>query len=69
MKLIRTFVPLVVALSVNTMAFALDADSKAGLVGKVSFPTSCDPKVQPAFTRAVAMLHSFWFNEGEKAFR
>ena len=69
MKLIRAFVPLVVALGVNSMAFALDANSKAGQVGRVSFPTSCDPAVQPAFARAVAMLHSFWFNEGEKAFR
>ena len=27
--------------------------------GRVSFPTSCDPAVQPRFERAVAMLHSF----------
>ena len=38
-------------------------------LGKVSFLTSCDRKVQPAFDRAVAMLHSFWFQQGEKAFR
>ena len=38
-------------------------------LGKVSFQTSCDRKVQPAFDRAVAMLHSFWFQQGEKAFR
>ncbi len=38
-------------------------------LGKVSFPTSCDRKVQPSFDRAVAMLHSFWFQQGEKAFR
>ena len=69
MKLIRTFVPLVVVLGVNTMAFAHDGDSKAGQVGTVSFPTSCDPTVQPAFDRAVAMLHSFWFSAGEQAFR
>jgi hypothetical protein len=25
--------------------------------------------VQPQFDRAVAMLHSFWFQQGEKAFR
>ena len=29
-------------------------------LGKVSFPTSCDPKVQAQFERGVAMLHSFW---------
>ena len=26
-------------------------------LGTVSFPTSCDRKVQPQFDRAVAMLH------------
>jgi tetratricopeptide (TPR) repeat protein len=38
-------------------------------LGKVVFPTSCDAKVQPSFERAVALLHSFWWEEGEKAFR
>lgn len=38
-------------------------------LGKVSFATSCAPSVQAPFTRAVALLHSFWFKEGEKAFR
>ena len=30
-------------------------------LGKVTFPTSCDPKVQAQFERGVAMLHSYWF--------
>jgi tetratricopeptide (TPR) repeat protein len=38
-------------------------------LGRVSFSTSCDHKVQAQFERAVAMLHSFWFQQGEKAFR
>lgn len=38
-------------------------------LGNVSFATSCDPKVQAHFNRAVAMLHSFWFQQGEAAFR
>jgi tetratricopeptide (TPR) repeat protein len=37
-------------------------------LGTVSFPTSCAPGVQPAFARAVALLHSFWYDEAEKAF-
>jgi tetratricopeptide (TPR) repeat protein len=37
-------------------------------LGSVSFPTSCDPKVQTRFERGVALLHSFWFPEGRKAF-
>jgi len=30
-------------------------------LGKVVFPTSCDPNVQAEFDRSVAMLHSYWF--------
>src|SRR5687767_8669852 len=38
------------------------------LLGKVHFPTSCDARVQPAFERGVALLHSFWFPEARKVF-
>ena len=38
-------------------------------LGKVNFPTSCDPKVQAEFERGVAMLHSYWFNYAGKTFR
>jgi tetratricopeptide (TPR) repeat protein len=61
--------PFLLALALHGPASAHDADSQAGPLGKVAFPTSCDPKVQPAFERAVAMLHSFWYSAGEKAFR
>ncbi len=37
-------------------------------LGKISFPTSCDPKVQAEFERGVAMLHSYWFNYARKTF-
>jgi tetratricopeptide (TPR) repeat protein len=37
-------------------------------LGKVSFPTSCDAKVQTQFERGVAMLHSFWFIQARKVF-
>ena len=37
-------------------------------LGKTSFPTSCAPTVQPAFDRAVALLHSFWLDAAGKAF-
>lgn len=37
-------------------------------LGTVSFPTSCAPEVQGDFDRAVAMLHSFWFDEAQAAF-
>jgi len=57
------------ALAVHGLAQAHETDPNVGPLGKVTFPTSCDPKVQPAFERAVAMLHSFWYSAGEKAFR
>jgi hypothetical protein len=38
-------------------------------LGTVSFPTSCAPAVQDEFNRAVAMLHSYWFNYAGKTFR
>ena len=50
-------------------ALAHDTAEGKGLLGKVSFRTSCDPKVQADFDRAVAMLHSFWYSNSEKAFR
>jgi tetratricopeptide (TPR) repeat protein len=37
-------------------------------LGKVSFPTTCDPSVQAEFERGVAMLHSYWFNYAGKTF-
>src|SRR5215510_11542557 len=48
---------------------ALAQQKPAEQLGKVVFPTSCDAKVQPSFERAVALLHSFSWQEGEKAFR
>ncbi|HEY3215016.1 MAG TPA: hypothetical protein VGK93_00850 [Candidatus Eisenbacteria bacterium] len=37
-------------------------------LGKVDFPTSCKPEVKAAFIRAVALLHSFAYEEAGKAF-
>ena len=54
--------------SLLTLLFVSGASAQEKL-GNVSFPTSCDRKVQAQFDRAVAMLHSFWFQQGEKAFR
>ncbi|MFQ5678976.1 MAG: PQQ-binding-like beta-propeller repeat protein [Gemmatimonadota bacterium] len=38
-------------------------------VGEVSFPVSCAPEVQANFDRAVALLHSFEFEESRGVFR
>ncbi len=54
--------------SIAALSAALPA-SGAEELGKVSFSTSCDPKVQAQFERGVAMLHSFWYPAAEKTFR
>src|SRR3989441_260987 len=37
-------------------------------LGTVVFPVSCSPAAGQQFPRAVAMLHSFWYEEAVKAF-
>src|SRR5450432_3436491 len=37
-------------------------------LGNVSFPVSCEPSVQPQFSSAVAMLHSFWYEKASDTF-
>jgi tetratricopeptide (TPR) repeat protein len=37
-------------------------------VGTVHFPISCDATVQQPFERAVALLHSFWYEEAREGF-
>ncbi|MBI2002613.1 MAG: hypothetical protein HYT85_09320 [candidate division NC10 bacterium] len=66
-KKIFLFVTLVALLS----ATAALAQEKAGAlekIGTVHFPVSCSPAAQQEFTRAVALLHSFWFDAGSHAF-
>jgi hypothetical protein len=48
---------------------AHEVEEGTGQLGKVAFANSCKPEVQKEFQRAVAMLHSFWFSAGDKAFR
>jgi hypothetical protein len=49
-------------------ARAHDGDGK-GRLGRVDFPNTCSPAVQQDLTRAIAMLHSFWYSEGLATFR
>ena len=37
-------------------------------LGRVNFTVSCSPQAQRQFNRAVAWLHSFEYEEAEKAF-
>ena len=38
-------------------------------LGRVEFPTSCNAEAQQRFERAMALLHSFWWEESGVAFR
>ena len=57
------------ALAAGAQAAHHHPAGSAERLGKVSFPTSCSREVQPGFERAVAMLHSFWFEEAQRAFQ
>ena len=37
-------------------------------LGRVVFPVSCAPAARPRFEHAMAVLHSFWWEQGERAF-
>src|SRR5580700_7667882 len=37
-------------------------------LGEVKFPTSCSPSVQGPMANGLALLHSFQYDEAEKAF-
>ncbi len=63
---------LTVLLVCHVSAFAQDehaGHSLGGGFGNVHFETSCSPESQKQFDRAVAMLHSFFYPETEKAFQ
>jgi hypothetical protein len=68
-----------IALSLGLLSFVLAVPSTApradtlsaarpDQLGKVNFPTSCTPDVQPTIEKGVALLHSFQYTESEKNF-
>jgi hypothetical protein len=73
MKLSRLF--LVASLAVLLCPFTLRAQEMdqhkhemGEKLGRVNFPVSCNKAAQQQFNRAVALLHSFWYEEAGKAF-
>jgi tetratricopeptide (TPR) repeat protein len=60
-----TMFTIVLAAGLQTAALA---GSESDL-GKVAFANSCSEAVQPQLQRAVALLHSFWWDQSEAAFR
>src|SRR5687767_12229941 len=73
MRLIRLVVPATLALFIGAVsAFAQETHPHkhelSEKLGRVNFATSCTKPAQQKFNRAVALLHSFWYDEAEKAF-
>ena len=69
MKIRHTIAGAVALAAIAAMPAQAQHDHHAGgQVGAVVFPTSCAAAVQPRFERAVAMLHSFWFEEASASF-
>lgn len=67
------FVALIIGIFLGAsplLAYEGEAEPAVDLkkLGKVNFPTSCSAAVAPQLDRAVALLHSFWFQESGKAF-
>ena len=65
----RAIAGIFISMFLATAAFAQSAGTPPEQLGTVIFLNSCQPSVQAKFTRAVALLHSFWWREGERAFR
>ena len=56
-------------LPLGAAAWAQKSGGAPEQLGKVSFANSCLPAAQPGFERGVALLHSFWFSQSERAFQ
>ena len=73
MRLSRLLVPVTLALLVGAVSgFAQETHPHkhqlSEKLGSVNFATSCTKQAQQKFNRAVALLHSFWYDEAEKGF-
>jgi tetratricopeptide (TPR) repeat protein len=62
---------LIIAALFTAVAFAHEKDAGRATqkVGKVNFANSCSRQTQAKVQRGVAMLHSFWWPEGERTFQ
>ena len=70
------FYPLLLISLIATAAFATEKNAPPGRpvtsaaeqLGTVSFSVSCAPAVEARFTRGVALLHDFWYQEARRQF-
>ena len=74
--MLRSFYPRVLLLVALASCFAVHRIESASVpepgdlraAGKVNFPISCEPSVQSEFSRGVALLHSFFYEEARRVF-
>src|SRR3954463_11671878 len=45
-----------------------DHHQQIGQLGRVVFPVSCTAQARQRFEHAMTLLHSFWWEEGDRAF-
>jgi tetratricopeptide (TPR) repeat protein len=75
-KMLRSFCPRVLLLLGLASCFAINRVESASVpepgdlraAGKVTFPISCESSVQSEFSRGVALLHSFFYEEARRVF-
>ena len=60
---------LLVSILVSTRLTAQAHDHASETLGHVTFLVSCNAEAQTRFERAMALLHSFWWEEGARAFK
>ena len=64
----RLAVAALIALAPTLTAQEHEHQHDAARLGRVVFPVSCAPAARPRFEHAMAVLHSFWWEEGKNAF-
>jgi hypothetical protein len=58
----------IIALPSMVLPQEQDHSHEVGRLGRVVFPVSCSAKARQRFEHAMAVLHSFWWEEGDRAF-
>jgi len=61
----RTYVAALAAVAAVVSPLSAQHDH----LGRVVFPVSCNPAAQQRFEYAMALLHSFWWDQGQSAFQ
>ena len=65
----KVCIVLMLTLSLGVAGLAAQHGHGSEGVGKVHMDTSCTAAVQPAFDRALALLHNFWYARALTRFR